>query len=118
HGGRYYGWELKEGRFGFFEHPVNLQQEQALEGKYLIQTEEPNLSAIEAVAVYKEISEGKRALFELKDVIQMRPIYHKKARRVEAHVFVASLAFLPTEPWRRNSRLPESISLPKKHGRF
>jgi transposase len=94
HGGRYYGWELKQGRFGFFEHPVNLEQEKALEGKYLIQTEEPNLSAIEAVAVYKELSEVERAFCELKDVIQMRPIYHKKARRVEAHVFVASLAFL------------------------
>jgi transposase len=27
-------------------------------------------------------------------VIEMRPIYHQKARRVQAHIFVASLAFL------------------------
>jgi hypothetical protein len=32
--------------------------------------------------------------YELKDVIEMRPIYHQKASRVRAHVFVASLAFL------------------------
>lgn len=94
HGSRYYNWELKDGQFRYFEHPVNLEQEKALEGKYLIQTEEPNLSAIEAVEVYKELSEVERAFAELKDVIEMRPIYHKKARRVQAHVFVASLAFL------------------------
>jgi transposase len=94
HGFRYYGWELRAGKFCFFEHPVNLKQEKALEGKYLIQTEESCLSALEAVKIYKELSEVERAFSELKDVIEMRPIYHKKARRVEAHVFVASLAFL------------------------
>jgi transposase len=94
HGIRYYNWKLEEGRFRYFEHPVHLKQEQALEGKYLIQTEEPNLSALEAVEIYKELSEVERAFSELKDVIEMRPIYHQKARRVQAHIFVASLAFL------------------------
>ena len=94
HGGRYYDWELKAGQFRAFEHPVNLDHEKALEGKYLIQSEEPHLSAIEAVTVYKELSEVERAFAELKDVIEMRPIYHQKARRVHAHIFVASLAFL------------------------
>jgi transposase len=94
HGTRYYDWKLEDGRFRYFEHPVHLKQEQALEGKYLIQTEEPNLSALEAVAIYKELSEVERAFSELKDVIEMRPIYHQKAQRVQAHIFVASLAFL------------------------
>jgi transposase len=94
HGTRYYDWKLEDGRFRYFEHPVNLKQEKALEGKYLIQTEEPNLSALEAVAIYKELSEVERAFSELKDVIEMRPIYHQKAQRVQAHIFVASLAFL------------------------
>jgi transposase len=94
HGTRYYDWKLEDGRFRYFEHPVHLKQEQALEGKYLIQTEEPNLSALQAVAIYKELSEVERAFSELKDVIEMRPIYHQKAQRVQAHIFVASLAFL------------------------
>jgi transposase len=94
HGIRYYDWKLEDGRFRYFEHPVHLKQEQALEGKYLIQTEEPNLSALEAVEIYKELSEVERAFSELKDIIEMRPIYHQKARRVQAHIFVASLAFL------------------------
>jgi transposase len=94
HGSRYYDWELQDRQFHYFEHPVNLKREQALEGKYLIQTEEPNLSAVRAVEIYKELSEVERAFAELKDVIEMRPIYHQKARRVQAHIFIASLAFL------------------------
>lgn len=94
HGYRYYRWTLTGGRFQFEEHPVNLEQEKALEGTYLIQTEEPHLSPVEAVTVYKELSEVERAFAELKDVIEMRPIYHHKADRVRAHIFVASLAFL------------------------
>jgi len=94
HGFRYYAWELRGGRFHYFEHPQNLQQEAALEGKYLIQTEEQNLSAVEAVEIYKDLSEVERAFSGLKDVLEMRPIYHQTLPRVEAHIFIASLAFL------------------------
>ena len=94
HGSRYYAWTLTQGKFQFVEHPANLAHEKALEGTYLIQTEEPHLSPVEAVTVYKELSEVERAFAELKDVIEMRPIYHRKADRVQAHIFVASLAFL------------------------
>ena len=94
HGTRYYDWRLQDGKFEYFEHPVNLAQEKEIEAKYLIQTEEPNFSALDAVAIYKELSEVERAFRGLKDVIEMRPVYHQKPHRVKAHVFVASLAFL------------------------
>jgi transposase len=94
HGHRYYDWSLKDGVFRFFEHPVNFTREQAYEGKYVIETEEPNLSAVEAVQVYKQLSEVERAFANLKDVIEMRPIHHRTAERVEGHIFVASLALL------------------------
>jgi len=94
HGFRYYDWELKDGRFRYFEHPAKLKQEKALEGKYLIQTEEQNLSALEAVSIYKELSQVERAFRGLKDVIEMRPIHHQTPPRTQAHIFVAALAFL------------------------
>jgi len=94
HGYRYYTWELRPGEFHYFEHAQNLQQEKAVEGKYLIQSEEPNLSAVEAVEIYKDLSEVERAFSGLKDVLEMRPIYHRTESRVQAHIFIASLAFL------------------------
>ena len=94
HGHRYYDWSCADGVFRFFEHPVHFPREQAYEGKYVIQTEEPDLSAVDAVRLYKELSEVERAFANLKDVIDMRPIYHRSDHRVEAHIFVAALAFL------------------------
>ena len=94
HGHRYYDWRYEDGMFRFFEHPVHFTREQAYEGKYVIQTEEPTLSAVEAVRLYKDLSEVERAFSNLKDVLDMRPIYHRTDGRVEAHIYVAALAFL------------------------
>jgi len=94
HGHRYYGWSYRDGVFRFFEHPIHFPREQAYEGKYVIQTEEPDLSAVDAVHLYKELSEVERCFANLKDVIDLRPVYHQTPERVEAHIFVAALAFL------------------------
>jgi transposase len=94
HGSRYYGWSFEKGIFRYFEHPGHLAPEKALEGKYVIQTEEVDLSAVQAVEAYKDLSEIERSFRELKDLVEMRPIYHRQPKRVRAHIFVAALAFL------------------------
>jgi transposase len=94
HGHRYYAWQLTQGRFEFVEHPVNLPREKKYEGRYLIQTDQPELTPLEAVAQYKELNEVERGFRSLKDPIGMRPIWHHHERRVRAHIFVAALSFL------------------------
>src|SRR6266852_8896130 len=79
HGHRYFAWELRKGKFRFFEHPLNLVREKALEGKYVIQTEERNLSAAEAVTAYKQLNEVERGFSHLKDMLELRPVYHHSA---------------------------------------
>lgn len=94
HGSRYFGWKLEQGVFRFFEHPRHLEPEKALEGKYVIQSEEPDLGPVQAVEAYKDLSEIERGFRQLKDLVEMRPIYHQRPKRVRAHIFVAALAFL------------------------
>jgi transposase len=94
HGYRYYAWELKDGQLRYFDHPVNLSREKKYEGKYLIQTDQPEMTAEDAVAYYKELNEVERGFRSLKDPIGMRPIWHRTERRVKAHIFVAALSFL------------------------
>jgi transposase len=94
HSHRYFDWELRKGKFRFFEHPLNLAREKALEGKYVIQTEERHLSALEAVAAYKQLNEVERGFSHLKGLLELRPVYHRRDERVQAHVFVAALALL------------------------
>ena len=94
HGHRYYAWELVAGHFEFREHTVNLPREKKYEGKYLIQTDQTAMTPLEAVAQYKELNEVERGFRSLKDPLGMRPIWHRRERRVRAHIFVAALAFL------------------------
>ena len=94
HGYRYYAWELNEGKLEIAEHPVNLPREKKYEGKYLIQTDQTDMTPEDAVSHYKDLNEVERGFRSLKDPLGMRPIWHHVDRRVKAHIFVAALAFL------------------------
>ena len=93
HGYRYYSWEVAgPGQFHFYEDQKKLAAERLHEGKYILKTDDRHLTAIEAVSCYKELNTVEQGFRDLKDVIDMRPIYHKSDPRIKAHIFVASLA--------------------------
>lgn len=93
HGERYYSCEIPaDGCFRFHEDPAKLAAETIREGRYLLKTNDPNLTPRESVDIYKQLSDVEWAYRDLKDVIKMRPIYHKSDARVRAHIFVATLA--------------------------
>jgi transposase len=94
HGYRYYRWELRNGAFHYEEDPLRLPQEKRLEGRYVIATGERELGLLDAVAWYKQLMDVERSFRQLKDVLALRPIYHRVAPRVQGHIFVAALALL------------------------
>jgi transposase len=94
HGYRYFDWKLDDGKLAFSESEARLGREKKIEGKYVIATSEKGLSVLDAVAMYKELTEVESGFRQLKDVMAMRPIYHQIESRVKAHIFVAALALL------------------------
>ena len=94
HGYRYFDWKLNGGTLEFFESETRLGHEKKIEGKYVITTSEKGLSVLDAVAMYKELTEVESGFRQLKDVMAMRPIYHRVEPRVKAHIFVSALALL------------------------
>ena len=94
HGYRYFDWKLSAGSLEFSESKTHLEREKKIEGKYVIATSEKGLSVLDAVALYKELTEVESGFRQLKDVMAMRPIYHQVEPRVKAHIFVAALALL------------------------
>jgi transposase len=94
HGYRYFDWRLNGGVLEFSESETHLGREKKIEGKYVIATSEKGLSVLDAVAMYKELTEVESGFRQLKDVMAMRPIYHQVESRVKAHIFVAALALL------------------------
>lgn len=92
HGTRYYAWRVeRDGSFRYFASP-GFQQEVRREGHWLVQTEEQDLSAVQAVRSYQDLWRVEAAFRTLKDVLEMRPIWHRTESRVRAHVQVAWLA--------------------------
>jgi transposase len=94
HGYRYFDWRLSAGSLEFSESKTHLEREKKIEGKYVIATSEKGLGVLDAVAMYKELTEVESGFRQLKDVMAMRPIYHQVEPRVKAHIFVAALALL------------------------
>jgi len=94
HGYRYFDWKLEDGALEFSESETHLGREKKIEGKYVIMTGEKGLGVLDAVAMYKELTDVESGFRQLKDVMALRPIYHQVVPRVKAHIFVAALALL------------------------
>jgi transposase len=95
HGSRYFRWHVDpQGGFHFWVDRARLREELRLEGTYLLQTNDPTLTSLQAVAAYKELQTVEHAFRNLKDTLACRPIYHRTAPRVRGHLFVAHLALL------------------------
>ena len=91
-GQRYYDWGLdKAGQLRYWEN-ANCLAEKRREGHWLLETEETGLSAVEAVRAYQDLWRVETAFRSMKDVLALRPIWHRVEERVRAHVLVAALA--------------------------
>src|SRR5258706_309418 len=79
--------------FSFALNRDKLRQTRRREGRYLLRT---NLCAREPAHLwqfYIQLVEVEAAFKNLKDDLQLRPIYHQLEHRIEAHIFVAFLAY-------------------------
>lgn len=73
-----------------------IREEAALDGMYVIRTsvESARMKAEDVVLTYKGLSVVERAFRSLKSVdLHVRPIHHRTADRVRAHVFLCMLAY-------------------------
>lgn len=73
---------------------AKVRSEERLDGKYLIVTSDDELSSEDVALGYKQLVEVERAWRTLKTDLDLRPMYHRKARRIEAHVLLCWLALL------------------------
>ena len=71
-----------------------IKAETNLDGKYLLRSSDPNLSAEDIALGYKQLLEVERGWRDLKQVIDLRPVYHRKEQRIRAHVVLCWLALL------------------------
>jgi hypothetical protein len=73
---------------------AKIKAEENLDGKYLLRTSDPQLPAEDIALGYKQLLEVERGWRDLKQVIDLRPVYHRKEERIRAHVILCWLALL------------------------
>ncbi len=68
--------------------------EARLDGKFLLSTSDPDISAEDVAFGYKNLLEAERGFRDLKGILRLRPIFHRLEDRIRAHILICWLALL------------------------
>jgi transposase len=85
--------EIPEKEFSFKLHKDKLRVARRREGRYLLRSNMPERPPEQLWQFYLQLVQVEQAFKHLKSDLALRPIYHKKEARIEAHIFVAFLAY-------------------------
>ena len=94
--GKFFNLEITEESFSDSRKLEALQQQDTLDGLYVIRTsvESKTLDTASTVKTYKSLSQVEQAFRSYKTMdLKVRPIYHYLENRVRAHVFLCMLAY-------------------------
>ena len=79
--------------FSFQLNRDKLRQARRREGRYLLRTNLCGRQPADLWQFYIQLTEIEAAFKNLKDDLTLRPIYHQLEHRIEAHIFVAFIAY-------------------------
>lgn len=68
--------------------------ETKLDGKYLLRSNDPTLTAEDIAVGYKQLLEVERGWRDIKQILDLRPVYHRLEDRIRAHIILCWLALL------------------------
>jgi hypothetical protein len=83
---------------------AKLRQVRRREGRYLLRTNVTDRDPAHLWALYMRLVQAEEAFKTLKGDLALRPIHHQVAPRIEAHIFVAFLAYALHATLRRRLR--------------
>jgi transposase len=94
--GKFFPWQVVQGKLQWELDQGRVELEQSLDGCYVVRTDAgPEVfDKNQAVASYRQLAEVEQGFRQLKTVgLEIRPTFHKKDERIDAHVFLCMLAY-------------------------
>jgi transposase len=85
--------EINEQTFTWRLRKKKLRQVRRREGRYLLRTNLTEEDPTKLWQYYTQLTQVEEAFKNLKGDLALRPLYHQKEDRIEAHIFVAFLAY-------------------------
>ena len=68
---------------------AKVASEQRLDGKFLLSTSDPDISAEDVALGYKNMLEAERSFRDLKGILRLRPVFHRLEDRIRAHILIS-----------------------------
>lgn len=93
---KHFKLEIEDDRFTYRVRADSVAAEAALDGLYIVRTSVPEdvISAEDAVRHYKRLGRVEKSFRSMKTVdLKVRPVFHRTADRVRAHIFLCMLAY-------------------------
>jgi transposase len=93
---KHFAMTIRDGHLGWTRKEDAIRNEELLDGIYVIRTSEPaeRLTAADGVRSYKRLALVEQAFRCLKGIdLLVRPIHHRTAERVRAHILLCLLAY-------------------------
>ena len=91
---RYFTYDAAPGMLTFRLDRDQYRQQRRHDGVFVLETNHLTLSGAEVVQSYRQLMEVERAFRVLKSLVKVRPVFHRRDRRVETHIFICFLAYL------------------------
>ena len=85
--------EVSSSTFTFSLNKKKLRMTRLREGRYLLRSNLTGETPEVLWQQYIQLTEVEQAFKELKNDLNIRPIYHQKENRIEAHIFIAFIAY-------------------------
>jgi transposase len=104
--GKFLEWKIEKGRLQYQIKPGAVEQEELLDGCYVVSTtvSKELMTSTATVGTYKSLSFVEQAFRAIKTVaLEIRPVYHKKDDRIRSHAFLCMLAYYVR--WHMEQRL-------------
>jgi len=93
---KHFTLDIRDAAFCFQRKQDSIASEAALDGLYIIRTSVPatEIDSADCVRHYKSLANVERAFRTMKTIdLKVRPIHHRLADRVRAHIFLCMLAY-------------------------
>jgi transposase len=105
--------EKDRAQFSWSKRADRASAAQQREGCYVLRSNVSDWTAEELWAAYMQLTEAEAAFRIQKDHLKLRPVWHQKTERVQAHILVCFLAYVlrkTLEGWSKRAGLGSSVT--------
>jgi len=90
---KFYKIEYKDNEIKTEKYEEKIKRAEELDGVFLLKTNEKEMELEEMLRIYRLLLRVEEGFKNLKSDLGIRPVYHQKAKRTEAHIFISVLGY-------------------------